>query len=192
MPCERTEQRTPEATCPAGQPAPSSLTPPPSQPGSSALTCLQGSRQHSRRGLSSPLLPEVASALARSERKRDLGLFLLPLPPRTSAPPGRGANCNCHSLTLSNLRRYSDRQPLHRRRPTAPAPGAAEPEVRGPEVALSVALDGLSLPQSGQPSHVSMVPAHLPRGPLSRGAGPVPPTAALATTSGTQPAPLPG
>lgn len=35
---------------------------------------------------------ESSQILGRSERKRHRGLFLLPLPPRTSAPRGRGAN----------------------------------------------------------------------------------------------------
>lgn len=111
----------------------------------------------------------------RNERKRDLGLFLLPLPhaPRLL----RGGN----QLQLSQL--HNDQPPRAQTgglpiRPTTPAQKAAETEVRRPEVALSVALDGLSLSLNrAWPSHVSMVPAHLPRGlptPLWE-AGPAPP-----------------
>lgn len=71
---------------------PRQTSPPPSLArwASSSLTCPLGNRQLSRRGLSLPLLSGIVSTL-RSERKRDGILFLFPLPPRTSAPVGRGA-----------------------------------------------------------------------------------------------------
>lgn len=64
-------------------------------------------------------------------------------------------------------------------RPTTPAPREAEPEVRRPEVALSMALAGLSLPESrlAQPRlyGVSLHTSHTaPAAPL-REAGPTPP-----------------
>lgn len=72
---------------------PRQTSPPPSLArwASSALTCPLGNRQLSRRGLCLPLLSGIVSTLRRSERKRDGVLFLFPLPPRTSAPVGRGA-----------------------------------------------------------------------------------------------------
>lgn len=80
------------------QPPQRSLPPPLSRWASSALTCLLGTRQLSRRGLSLLLLSGNVSTLRRNERKRDLGLFLLPLLPRTSAPPGQGATAAVTAL----------------------------------------------------------------------------------------------
>lgn len=69
------------------------LPPPPCRRPGPALTCRPGTTWRlSRRGFFLPLLSGIFSILGRSERKRHWGLFLLPLPPRTSAPRGRGAN----------------------------------------------------------------------------------------------------
>lgn len=112
----------------------------------------------------------------RNERKRDLGLFLLPLPHALRLL--RGGN----QLQLSQP--HNDQPPRAQTgglpsRPTTPAQRAAETEVRRPEVALSGALDGLSLSLSqsrlAQPHlyGASAPPTSLPT-PL-REAGPAPP-----------------
>lgn len=127
----------------------------------------------------------------RNERKRDLGLFLLPLPHALRLLGGG------NQLQLSQP--HNDQPPRAQTgglpsRPTTPAQKAAETEVRGPEVALSVALDGLSLSQSrlARPHlyGASAPPTSLP--PTSPGGWPRPSAAALATTSGAPPGPLPG
>lgn len=130
----------------------------------SALTCLWGTWQLSRRGLSLPLLSGIASNLAPSERKRNLGLFFLPLPPRTSDPRGRGATA---AVTASHWPTAEDtRTGCLSCRPAAPTLRAAEPEVRRPEVACPWPWTAPLSLNLARPSRISMVPARLPRGLL--------------------------
>nr|XP_055192248.1 translation initiation factor IF-2-like [Nyctereutes procyonoides] len=139
----------------------------------------------------SRLIP--AAAQARREASGNAA-WAFPFCPSPHAPrsAGAGSDGRCHSLSPTN--REDARTRRLPTRPAAPAPRAAEPEVRRPEVASSWAPAGLSLPPSGAARprlDGASAPPSGPPPPPSR-SRPRPPAAALATTSGAPRALLPG
>lgn len=92
------------------------------------------------------------------------GPFSSSPPPTHLGSSGAGNKCSCHSLTLTNRRGHSNRLPLNPACSTSTESSGAGSEETGSSVALGPGRP-LSL-DLARPSHISVVPARLPRGLL--------------------------
>lgn len=176
VPSESPELRAPAATCPAPSTPPSRLPPPlPRRPSPPSPVRGEASGSHVEY---QPclLLSRVASALAPSERKRDLSLLLPTLPPTHLGSAGAGSKCSCHSLTLTDGRGHAEPRP-----PNPACNPRAESSGAGSEGTGSSVVRG-----SGRPLSPSIWPAQ----PRLDGAG-APPPRPPPPPSGRRAPPLP-